>query len=355
MQKSYEEFLRDLGISESSGRYDVKNKFGYLGKYQLGEQALVAAGYYKPKKEYNNNWNGEFTGKDGVNSVEDFLNNKKAQDNAIQNFQRSQWQEYKNRKDDSYVGKSVKNQVVTPSGLLASSHLKGTSSVDLYLRNNGNISDKVRCDANGTCIEDYMKKFSDYDVSPITHPQGTSKQSQTQKNASKSSSQQLPQNSQKDILRNMVNPMARFESNSIMNKQRGKSFATGYASPVENTFTPEQIGSMSSAEFTQNEPVIMNQLQQGLIGNPEIDLSNKYSGYTNPVSGDSRIFSAEEIGNLSGTEFTQLEPAINAQWGSIGIPTRNELSNAVGSGIAVYVEGYTRSDGTEVKGYYRSR
>ncbi len=69
MQKSYDEFLRDLGISESSGRYNIQNEYGYLGKYQMGEQALVAAGYYKPKLNYNNKWDGEFTGKDGVYSV----------------------------------------------------------------------------------------------------------------------------------------------------------------------------------------------------------------------------------------------------------------------------------------------
>lgn len=50
MKKTYEEFLHDLGISESSGRYDIINKYGYAGKYQMGEEAMVAAGYYKPKK-----------------------------------------------------------------------------------------------------------------------------------------------------------------------------------------------------------------------------------------------------------------------------------------------------------------
>ena len=31
--KSLEELLKDLGFSESSGRYDVVNSVGYLGKY----------------------------------------------------------------------------------------------------------------------------------------------------------------------------------------------------------------------------------------------------------------------------------------------------------------------------------
>ena len=39
----------------------------------------------------------------------------------------------------------------------------------------------------------------------------------------------------------------------------------------------------------------------------------------------------------------------------IGIPTEGELKNAASSGGGVvFVNGYTRSDGVEVKSYYRS-
>ena len=111
---------------------------------------------------------------------------------------------------------------------------------------------------------------------------------------------------------------------------------------------------MSPSEFTKNESAIMSQLQQGLIGNPEVDLTNKYSGYTNPLTGNNRIFSAEDIGDLSGSEYSKYEPEINAQWGSLGIPSNNELHQASMNGGTVYVNGYTRSDGTPVRGYYRS-
>ena len=40
-------------------------------------------GYYrKPSGNYNNDWTGQFTGKDGVYSVKYFLNNSVAQENA---------------------------------------------------------------------------------------------------------------------------------------------------------------------------------------------------------------------------------------------------------------------------------
>ena len=68
--KTVDEFYKDLGMRESGGNYGAENRLGYLGKYQMGEQALVEAGYYKKDvksyKDYNNDWKGTFTGKDGV-------------------------------------------------------------------------------------------------------------------------------------------------------------------------------------------------------------------------------------------------------------------------------------------------
>ena len=46
-------YLETLGKKESSGNYLAKNTRGYLGKYQMGEEAMVDAGYYKPQKNIN--------------------------------------------------------------------------------------------------------------------------------------------------------------------------------------------------------------------------------------------------------------------------------------------------------------
>lgn len=54
MTKTYNDFLYILGERESGGyaklgftsQYLVVNKPGFLGKYQMGEQALDEAGYY---------------------------------------------------------------------------------------------------------------------------------------------------------------------------------------------------------------------------------------------------------------------------------------------------------------------
>lgn len=61
--KGYEAFLLALGLRESSGRYDVVNPYGYLGKYQMGEAALIDAGYYLPDGTPQNDWIGPWVGK----------------------------------------------------------------------------------------------------------------------------------------------------------------------------------------------------------------------------------------------------------------------------------------------------
>jgi hypothetical protein len=68
-----------------------------------------------------------------------------------------------------------------------------------------------------------------------------------------------------------------------------------------------------------------------------------------------RIYTAEEIGKMSPDEFRKHESAINEQMSKMGVPREHEAQQAVQSGGMVYVQPYTRADGTKVKGYYRSR
>lgn len=123
-----------------------------------------------------------------------------------------------------------------------------------------------------------------------------------------------------------------------------KNSHTGYAVP----FTREQINSMTNDEFSVNESSIMSQLKNGLIGSELKD----YTGYTNPTSGDNKIFTREDIAQMTTDEYTKYEKDINSQLNSVGIPTKAELSSSSGT---VFVNGYTRDDGTEVKSYYRSK
>lgn len=117
-------------------------------------------------------------------------------------------------------------------------------------------------------------------------------------------------------------------------------------------FTPQEIGEMIPDEFYRNLPIIEQQLKGGLI-KPQAHQVD-YSGYVNPVTGDGKIFSREAISQMTGDEYTGNESAIMAQLKSIGIPYDSDLELASMRGGLVYVRPYTREDGTEVRGYWRS-
>ena len=164
--KTLKQFLNDLGARESSGNYKALNKYGYAGKYQMGEAALIDAGYYrKLSRKYNNDWTGEFTGQDNVKTLQDFLNNPKAQENAQIIFKKKQWGYLKAVGAHNYIGLIINRILITPSGLLAGAHLKGAGSVIEYLKSHGK---NITKDAFGTSIESYIEQFAGYDVREIT-------------------------------------------------------------------------------------------------------------------------------------------------------------------------------------------
>ncbi len=161
--KDYEAFLSALGLRESSGRYDVENPWGYLGKYQMGEAALIDAGYYLQDGTAKNDWKGIWTGKDGVWSKEDFLSSPWAQENAIRISMAKLWIYIQALGLDAYVGKGISGIQITPSGLLASAHLLGVGNLRSFL-----LGEPGRFqDALGTDIKEYLGRFTGYDI-PFT-------------------------------------------------------------------------------------------------------------------------------------------------------------------------------------------
>ena len=346
--KSYEEFLKSVCQREASGNYKAENSLGYKGCYQMGVPAMVDIGYYKENSGsniYDNKWHeGHFTDKSGIKNVKDFLNNPSVQDKAIEEYKKRQWGYMKDVQN--YVGKTVGGILITESGMLGAAQM-GHDKVIKYLKSNGKIIEK---DGNGVPVTEYLKLFKDYDVSRITRPtlQSNPRQSIHQQSVNK----QINQNSNYNTLNNLLNPVSKLKQNSII---QIKSKPTGFAAPIEQattpqvSYTPEQIGKMSREEFDKNESSIMHQLQTGGFNqNPSRD----FGGYRNSHTGDNRIYTAEDIGNFSISEFSHHEPAINAQMNTIGIPTNNDMQN---SGGTVYIAPYTRSDGIQVRGHYRSR
>lgn len=68
-----------------------------------------------------------------------------------------------------------------------------------------------------------------------------------------------------------------------------------------------------------------------------------------------RIFTNEEIGQMSQDEYSRLENFINQQVAAGKVMPEAQAKQQMEAGNLIYVNSYTRSDGTEVKGYYRSR
>lgn len=79
---------------------------------------------------------------------------------------------------------------------------------------------------------------------------------------------------------------------------------------------------------------------------------SKFKNYFNAISGNERIFSREDIADMTNEEYKNNEKAINYQLTNIGVPTNKELMS---SENVVYVKAYTKDDGTHVKVHYRSK
>lgn len=159
---SYVDFLQSLASRESSGNGQVVNEFGYAGLYQMGEAALIDAGYYRRDSTRANDWRGSWTGKNGINSLNEFLNNNAIQNQAITGYHDVLWDQITARGLDSKVGQIYKGVPISQSGLIAAAHLIGASGLRRCL-NGGSCSD-----ANNTTALSYMSQFGGFDASPIT-------------------------------------------------------------------------------------------------------------------------------------------------------------------------------------------
>jgi Ca2+-binding RTX toxin-like protein len=160
---TYGDFLDALGERESGGDYGVVNAYGYLGKYQFGELALIDVGYYKDDATDANDWkSGYWTGKNGIDSKADFLADGAAQEQAIRAYMKLQWVYL--GETERFAGQTIGGLKVTESGLLAGAHLLGAGSVTAFLEGGGVAAPS---DAYGTSITEYMTLFAGYDT-PFT-------------------------------------------------------------------------------------------------------------------------------------------------------------------------------------------
>jgi len=169
---SFQDMLLALGRRETGQQnppYNIENQLGFIGKYQFGEALLIDLGYYRANFYYGNGasrnqWQGRWTGKNGVNSKQDFLNNQNnVQERAIReafalNLNRINSQLRQNGVSlRRYIGQQRGGVVITISGILAAAHLRGEGGVVQLLLNN-----QVSQDENGTSILTYLREFDGF-------------------------------------------------------------------------------------------------------------------------------------------------------------------------------------------------
>lgn len=166
---SFQDMLLALGRRETGRQnppYNIENHLGFMGKYQFGEALLIDLGYYQANVYYGNGasrneWRGRWTGKHGVNSKQDFLNNKNnAQERAIREAMSLKWSRLngelrqRGRSTRDFIGRRQRGIVITNSGLLAAAHLRGPRAAAEML-----LFDRDNPDENGTSIFSYLNEF----------------------------------------------------------------------------------------------------------------------------------------------------------------------------------------------------
>ena len=67
--------------------------------------------------------------------------------------------------------------------------------------------------------------------------------------------------------------------------------------------------------------------------------------FINAITNNNRLYTAEDIGNMTSKEFVSNEKAIDYQMENLGIPRQNDLTNNLD---VIYVHAYTKDDGNAI-------
>jgi len=176
MAKTYQDYFDELGFKESSSipdgaqNYGAENPFGYIGKYQFGEAALFDLGYYgidhSDRNLFRNDWVGNWSGKNGIHSKQDYFSNGAVQEIIIRDWHDILWQRIKFLGLDKYEGQILNDNPITISGMLAAAHLVGAGSTSSetaglkgYLQSGAVFS---KADGNGTTADTFMTSFAGF-------------------------------------------------------------------------------------------------------------------------------------------------------------------------------------------------
>ncbi|HYD30425.1 MAG TPA: hypothetical protein VEB64_06145 [Azospirillaceae bacterium] len=159
---AWTDLLKALAQRESGNRPGAVNRYGYLGLYQMGEAALIDAGFYTRDGTSKNDWIGSWTAtarRLRVTSKPTFLASRAAQTEAVTRFWQAQWRYIVHFDLDDWVGRTVGSIRLTASGLLGGAHLVGVGGLRRWLQS---AAGGGSTDGNGVSARTYVALFNDY-------------------------------------------------------------------------------------------------------------------------------------------------------------------------------------------------
>lgn len=136
--KGHNEFLEAIGHRESGNRYEIVNKFGYMGKYQFGKSTLKGLGFKVTQDEF---LNSPYIQEKAMHKL--LVHNRKKLDKWIK----------------EYEGEEVNGILITESGVLAAAHLAGAGNVRRFFKKGYEFQDGF-----GTKMTTYMTQFGGYNL-----------------------------------------------------------------------------------------------------------------------------------------------------------------------------------------------
>ena len=147
-----------------------------------------------------------------------------------------------------------------------------------------------------------------------------------------------------------------------LDNQLGQSYMIGYGKNDSGYISKSQngdyIGGLRIRKYHKIED--MGNLENSVEYKKPDDLNSTVIKANASYDVDSRdidkkrVITPEEIGEMSSDEFTRNEKFINQQLESGNVMTKAQAEKEVQSGNLIWVNGYSRN-GIEVRGYYRRR
>ena len=180
--KSYQAYKNLLGYKESRNNPYIASQSGYIGKYQFGVTALVESGvvnsineayefqqtFIRLYEDHKNAITDEEKQTTKKLLVEHFPESEQeiALDNLVKKQEKLLISELnRNGKNvdslDDLVGDTISGFQITKSGLIAATHLVGSTNVVNFIISDGQ---SVISDGNGVSLTYYLEKFANFEI-----------------------------------------------------------------------------------------------------------------------------------------------------------------------------------------------